>query len=33
LDRANAYKILVEMGAMTPDEVRAAERLPMRVEA
>ena len=31
LDRANAYKILVEIGAMTPDEVRAAERLPARI--
>ena len=33
LDRANSYKILVELGAMTPDEVRVAERLPARLEA
>jgi HK97 family phage portal protein len=33
LARANAYKILVEIGAMTADEVRRAERLPARVEA
>ena len=33
LDRANTYKILVELGVMTPDEVRAAERLPARLDA
>ena len=32
LDRANSYKILVELGAMTPDEVRVAERMPARLE-
>jgi len=32
LDRAQAYKILVELGVMTPDEVRTAERLPARLE-
>lgn len=33
LDRANVYKILVELGVMTADEVRVAERLPARLAA
>jgi HK97 family phage portal protein len=31
LDRANVYKILLEAGVMTVDEVRTAERLPVRL--
>jgi len=33
LDRAQTYKIYLESGVMTPDEVRAAERLPARLGA
>jgi HK97 family phage portal protein len=32
VDRATYYKVMVEIGAMTPDEVRQAERLPARLE-
>jgi HK97 family phage portal protein len=32
LDRAQTYKIYVELGVMTIDEVRIAERLPARLE-
>lgn len=32
LDRANTYKIYVELGVMTPDDVRIAERLPARLQ-
>jgi HK97 family phage portal protein len=32
IDRANVYKILVELGVMTADEVRIAERLPARLQ-
>lgn len=30
-DRANYYRTMVDIGAMTPDEVRRAERLPARM--
>ncbi len=31
VDRANYYKIMCEIGAMTPDEVRRIEKLPARI--
>lgn len=30
-DRASYYRVMVDIGAMTPDEVRRAERLPARM--
>jgi HK97 family phage portal protein len=32
LDRANVYKIMLEAGVMTVEEVRTAERLPARLQ-